>query len=59
MFQTYQRQFWRPEEAGVDGRSNATSLRILTGVLALLVLALGIWSESLLMLSQRAAQVLS
>jgi multicomponent Na+:H+ antiporter subunit D len=59
MFQTYQRQFWRPDEPGSAGLSTMLPLRILTGGLALLVLALGLWSEPLLMLSQRAAEVLS
>jgi multicomponent Na+:H+ antiporter subunit D len=59
MFQTYQRQFWRPDQPGGEGLSSALPMRILTGGLALLVLALGLWSEPLLMLSQRAAHVLS
>jgi multicomponent Na+:H+ antiporter subunit D len=57
MFQTYQREFWRTDHP-VSGVS-ALPLRALVAALALLVLAVGLWAEPLLVLSERAADALS
>jgi multicomponent Na+:H+ antiporter subunit D len=54
-FQVYQYDFWRGERSGPRaGRPQ----QALLAVLALLVLALGVWPEPLLALSHDAAQVL-
>ncbi|WP_448624956.1 complex I subunit 5 family protein [Geodermatophilus sp. URMC 64] len=57
MFQTYQRAFWR----GDHSERGATALpgRLVLAALALVVLALGLWPEPLVALSERAAEVLS
>jgi multicomponent Na+:H+ antiporter subunit D len=57
MFQTYQREYWRTDHP-VSGVS-ALPLRALVAALALLVLAVGLWAEPLLVLSERAADALS
>jgi multicomponent Na+:H+ antiporter subunit D len=55
MFQVYQHDFWR---GGREGPASPVGLRLLTGVLALLVLAVGLWPEPLLALSRDAALAL-
>jgi multicomponent Na+:H+ antiporter subunit D len=58
MFQTYQRTFWRGSRPGAEA---ATALpgRLIVAALGVVVLALGLWPEPLLALSQRAADVLT
>jgi len=58
MFQTYQRTFWRGSGPGGEA---ATALpgRLIVAALGFVVLALGLWPEPLLALSQRAADVLT
>ncbi|WP_298180488.1 proton-conducting transporter membrane subunit [Saccharomonospora sp.] len=65
LFQVYQRVFWHksvpPRElagAGTDARISPLPLRVLTLVLAFVVLAIGIWPEPLLALSGNAADAL-
>jgi multicomponent Na+:H+ antiporter subunit D len=54
MFELYRRRFWLPgEEAG-----SSVSSQVLIGVIAVLILAVGLWPEPLLQLSQHAASVL-
>jgi multicomponent Na+:H+ antiporter subunit D len=55
MFQMYQHEFWRGESRG---RVTPWALQVLPAVLALLVLAAGLWPEPLLALSRDAAAVL-
>ena len=55
MFQVYQHDFWR---GGREGPPSPVGLRLLTGVLALLVLGVGLWPEPLLALSRDAALAL-
>ncbi|MFI9005744.1 complex I subunit 5 family protein [Actinosynnema sp. NPDC053489] len=57
LFQVYQRRFWRPDTA-VTGAPNPLPQRLSTAVLALLVLAGGLWPEPLLLLSSHAVDVL-
>jgi multicomponent Na+:H+ antiporter subunit D len=57
MFQAYQRVFWRGDRPA--GAVTALPARVIVASLALLVLALGLWPEPLLALSQRAADSLS
>ena len=57
MFQVYQRAFWRPHEPG--GAVSALPPRVLTGVLALVVLGVGCWAQPLVTLAQHAAHTLS
>ncbi|UJA19426.1 oxidoreductase [Thermoleophilia bacterium SCSIO 60948] len=54
-FQIYQFDFWRLEREGAVGHAGQ---RAVVAVLALLVLAIGIWPEPLLALSQDAAEAL-
>jgi multicomponent Na+:H+ antiporter subunit D len=56
MFQVYQRRFWVPEEA--TEAPSRVARRLLVLGLAGLVVALGVWPEPLLALSQYAAAVL-
>jgi multicomponent Na+:H+ antiporter subunit D len=55
MFTNYQRQFWRSDSAGTT--VSPLARRALVAVLALLVLALGLWAEPLWQLSQQAADL--
>jgi multicomponent Na+:H+ antiporter subunit D len=56
MFTNYQRQFWRSDSAaGIT--VSPLPRRALVAVLALLVLALGLWAEPLWQLSQQAADL--
>jgi multicomponent Na+:H+ antiporter subunit D len=57
MFQIYQRRFWSLPE-GSAGRPSSRERRGLVLGLAVLVLALGVWPEPLLAVSERAAEVL-
>jgi multicomponent Na+:H+ antiporter subunit D len=57
MFQIYQRRFWSVAD-GPAGRPSPPARRVLVLGLAGLVLALGVWPEPLLAMSERAAQVL-
>ncbi len=57
MFQVYQRRFWRTEPSAGDVVSPLPQ-RLLTAVLALLVLTAGLWPEPLLALSGHAADIL-
>jgi multicomponent Na+:H+ antiporter subunit D len=56
MFQLYQHEFWDPARAGTP---SPWHLQLLPTVLALLVLAAGLWPEPLLALSRDAAAALS
>jgi multicomponent Na+:H+ antiporter subunit D len=56
MFQMYQQEFWRPPR---DTHASRWPLQLLPAILALLVLAGGLWPEPLLVLSRDAAAVLS
>lgn len=58
MFQIYQRRFWRPDDAG-SVEPSALPVRLLTGGLAVLILALGLWAQPVMVLCERAAAVLS
>jgi multicomponent Na+:H+ antiporter subunit D len=55
VFQVYQYDFWRGERTGAE---SAWPQQAVVGVLALVVLALGLWPEPLLALSDDAAGVL-
>ena len=55
VFQVYQYDFWRGDRAGA---ASAWPQQAVVGVLALVVLGLGLWPEPLLALSGDAAQVL-
>ena len=57
MFQTYQRRFWRDDGSGEA--SSPVANRLVVAALALLVLAVGLWPEPLLALSQHAVEALS
>ncbi|GAB1516135.1 Na+/H+ antiporter subunit D [Actinophytocola sp. KF-1] len=57
MFQVYQRRFWRTEPPSADVVSSLPQ-RLLTAVLAVLVLVTGLWPEPLLALSSHAADIL-
>jgi len=57
MFQIYQRAFWLAPENS-DATPSIPARRALVVVLAGLILALGLWPEPLLSLSERAATVL-
>jgi len=56
MFQIYQHDFWRGER---HGPSHGPALRAPVAVLALAVLALGLWPEPLVAVSKEAAEVLA
>ena len=56
VFQIYQFDFWRGERTGT---LSAWPQQSLVAVLALVVLALGVWPEPLLALSHDAAEVLA
>jgi multicomponent Na+:H+ antiporter subunit D len=56
MFQMYQHEFWRTPRAD---HANRWRLQLLPAMLAVLVLAAGLWPEPLLALSRDAAAVLS
>jgi multicomponent Na+:H+ antiporter subunit D len=56
MVQLYQRRFWRSSDDVIAPSPRAR--RVLVTTLALLVLGLGAWPEPLLVLSERAADVL-
>jgi multicomponent Na+:H+ antiporter subunit D len=56
MFQMYQQEFWRTPR---DTRASRWPLQLLPAILALLVLAGGLWPEPLLVLSRDAAAVLT
>ena len=58
MFQLYQRRFWVALE-GAPGAPSLLSRRVLVVALAALVLVLGVWPEPLLVVSERAATVLT
>jgi multicomponent Na+:H+ antiporter subunit D len=58
MFQTYQRTFWRDRQPG-GGPATALPGRLNVAALGVVVLALGLWPEPLLALSERAADVLT
>ncbi|HVM17831.1 MAG TPA: proton-conducting transporter membrane subunit [Gaiellaceae bacterium] len=55
MFQIYQHEYWRTEQAGPV---SAPVRRALVAGLAVVVVGLGVWPEPLLELSRRAAEVL-
>lgn len=57
LFQVYQRSFWRAEPSAAD-KASPLSQRMLTGALALVVLAAGLWPEPLLAFSGQAADAL-
>ncbi|SDF41264.1 multicomponent Na+:H+ antiporter subunit D [Lentzea fradiae] len=57
MFQVYQRAFWR-EGPVAAGAASPVAQRLLVAVLAVLVLAAGLWPEPLLALSARAVEAL-
>ncbi|MFC5288512.1 complex I subunit 5 family protein [Actinokineospora guangxiensis] len=57
MFQVYQRSFWRPDTVAV-GRPSPLPQRLLTALLAVVVLAAGLWPEPLLAVSGHAVDVL-
>lgn len=57
MFQVYQRQYWR-EALPPVGAVSPLPQRLVTGTLALLVLATGLWPEPLLALSIHAVDAL-
>jgi multicomponent Na+:H+ antiporter subunit D len=56
VFQIYQFDFWRGERTGAP---SAWPQQALVAVVALVVLAMGVWPEPLLALSHDAAQVLT
>jgi multicomponent Na+:H+ antiporter subunit D len=56
MFRTYQHEFWRRPRADT---ASPWPLQLLPAILALLVLAAGVWPEPLLALSRDAAAALS
>ena len=56
-FQVYQRRFLAPKEED-PGKPSPAAARLLVGAVAFVVLLAGIWPESLLLLSERAAAVL-
>ncbi|HEY6747859.1 MAG TPA: proton-conducting transporter membrane subunit [Mycobacteriales bacterium] len=59
LFQVYQHRFWRPEPHAVAvPAASPLPLRAVTAVLAVLVLAAGLWPEPLLALSDRAVDAL-
>jgi multicomponent Na+:H+ antiporter subunit D len=59
LFQVYQHRFWRPEpHAVVVPAASPLRLRAVTAVLAVLVLAAGLWPEPLLALSDSAVDAL-
>ena len=57
MFQVYQRRFWRADQVA-EGAS-PLSLRLLVAIVAVVVLAAGLWPEPLLAISSRAADALA
>lgn len=63
MFQVYQGEFWRGNRASADpaggGVVSSLPLRALAGVVAVLVLAVGLWPEPLLAISGSAADAVS
>jgi multicomponent Na+:H+ antiporter subunit D len=59
MFQIYQQRFWVPGDTGQTPIPSPLKSRLLVGALSLLVLAIGLWPEPLLSLSQDAALVLT
>ena len=58
MFQIYQQRFWAPAEETQTLPPSPLRLRVLVAVLSVLVVAIGLWPEPLLSLSQDAALVL-
>jgi multicomponent Na+:H+ antiporter subunit D len=56
MFQIYQRRFWRADPSSAP--ESPLALRLLTVMVAVLVLAAGLWPEPLLAISGRAAAAL-
>jgi multicomponent Na+:H+ antiporter subunit D len=56
MFQVYQRRYWAPHAP--SGPPSLWQRRLLVMVVAVLIVALGVWPEPLLALSERAAEVL-
>lgn len=56
MFQVYQRRYWVPHAE--SGPPSILARRLLVMAVAALIVALGIWPEPLLALSERAAEVL-
>lgn len=56
-FQIYQFERWRPEQAGAVGATRRRS-RIVPVVLAAVIVALGVWPEPLLTLTDAAARTL-
>lgn len=60
MLQIYQRFFWMPEtEEEAHHPPSPVDRRILVGLLALLILAIGVWPQPLLALSDHAAAALT
>ncbi len=57
MFQIYQRAFWLAPE-NIDAPPSRAARRVVVVLLAALILALGLWPEPLLSLSEQAANVL-
>lgn len=57
MFQLYQARFWRVP-GGLRGQASPPTRRGLVLLLAVVVLAIGVWPEPLLVMSERAAAVL-
>jgi multicomponent Na+:H+ antiporter subunit D len=57
MFQLYQLRFWRDTDR-LSGPASLKTRRGLVVVLAVVVLAIGVWPEPLLAMSERAAAVL-
>ena len=55
LFQIYQHQFWRPHP---EVRPAPASARAVVAVVAVVVLAVGLWPEPLLALSDQAGQAL-
>jgi multicomponent Na+:H+ antiporter subunit D len=60
-FQIYQRRFWapKPEDPGDRGKPSPVAPRVLVVLLAALALAVGLWPEPLLSLSETAAGILA
>ena len=56
VFQVYQYDFWRGERRG---RRSGRGQQALVAVVAVLVLAIGLWPQPVLAISQKAAQVLT
>lgn len=56
MFQIYQRRYWAPHAA--SGPPSLLARRLLVMAIAALIVAVGIWPEPLLALSERAVEVL-